>query len=120
MADFQQDIQAPIYLERTFWGRKLTDFIHLDRYGSETYEEAKARYFDDLLSFLLALKDKSKLDRKIHSFELFHQKKYGNAELITFLIAKYQQYQFTQNFFLAIPKVYRIGIRKAIKRKQKK
>lgn len=120
LADFQQDIQATIYLERTFWGRKLTDFIHLDRYGSETYEEAKMRYFDDLLSFFLALKDKSKLDRKIHSFELFHQKKYGNAELITFLIAKYQQYQFTQNFFLAIPKVYRIGIRKAIKRKQKK
>ena len=64
LADFQQDIQAPIYLERTFWGRKLTDFIHLDRYGSETYEEAKMRYFDDLLSFFLALKDKSKLDRK--------------------------------------------------------
>lgn len=118
--DFQQDIQAPVYLERKFWGRKLTDFIRLECYGAETYEEAKARYFDDLLSFLLALKDKNKAARKIRSFELFHQKKYGNVELIAFIIEKYQQYQFTQNFFLAVPKVYRVGIRKAIKRKQKK
>ncbi|OJG85434.1 hypothetical protein RV13_GL001010 [Enterococcus raffinosus] len=41
-------------------------------------------------------------------------------ELIDFVIEKYQRYQFTQNFFLAIPKVYRIGIRKAIQRKQKR
>ena len=118
--DFQQDIQAPVYLERKFWGRKLTDFIQLERYGTETYEEAKVRYFDDLLSFLLVLKDKNQAARKIRSFKLFHEKKYGNAELIAFIIEKYQQYQFTQNFFLAVPKVYRVGIRKAIQRKQKK
>lgn len=120
LEDFQQDIQAPIYLERKFWGRKLTDFIQLELYGTETYEEAKERYFDDLLSFLLVLKEPTKVVRKIHSFELFHQKKYGDAELIRFIIEKYQHYQFTQNFFLAIPKVYRVGIRKAIQRKQKK
>ncbi|MGG5370152.1 hypothetical protein [Enterococcus sp. AZ196] len=120
LGDFQQDIQTSIYLDRRFWGRKLTDFIQLERHGGETYEEAKVRYFDDLLSFLLVLKEPDKAERKIRSFEIFHQKKYGNAELIVFLIEKYQQYQFTQNFFLAIPKVYRIGIRKAIQRKQKK
>lgn len=117
--DFQQDIQAPIYLERKFWGRRLTDFIQLERYGTETYEEAKFRYFDDLLSFLLVLKETTKAERKIRSFEMFHQKKYDNAELIRFIIEKYQQYQFTQNFFFAIPKVYRVGLRKAIQRKQK-
>lgn len=117
--DFQRDIQSPIYYERQFWGHKLTDFIQLKRYGTESYEEAKQRYFDDLLSFLLGLKEPKKAQRKIHSFELFHQKKYGNAELISFIIDKYQNYQFTENFFLAIPKVYRVGIKKAIKRKRK-
>ena len=120
LADFQQDIQAPVYLERKFWGRKLTDFIQLERYGTESYEEAKVRYFDDLLSFLLVLKEPTKAARKIRSFEIFHQKKYGNGELIAFIIEKYRQYQFTQNFFLALPRVYRIGLRKAIQRKQKK
>jgi hypothetical protein len=119
LEDFQQDIQAPVYLERKFWGRKLTDFIRLERYGTETYPEAKERYFDDLLSFLLVLKDPKKAERSIRSFVLFHEKKYGNAELTAFLIEKYQQYHFSQNFFLAIPKVYRAGIRKAIQRKQK-
>lgn len=118
--DFQQDIQAPIYLERKFWGQKLTDFIRLERYGNENDEEAKGRYFDDLLSFLLALKNKNTAERKIRSFILFHQKKYNDTDLIRFIIEKYQQYQFSQNFFLAIPKVYRVGIQKAIKRKQKK
>lgn len=119
LEDFHQDIQAPIYVEQKFWERKLTDFIQLERYGTETYQAAKQRYFDDLLSFLLVLK-KNKAERKIHSFKLFHQKKYGNEELAAFIIEKYQQYQFTQNFFLAIPKVYRVGIKKAIQRKQKK
>lgn len=120
LEDFQQDIQTPIYLEKKYWGKKLTDFIHLERYGTETYKEAKARYFDDLLSFLVALKEPNKASRKIRSFKLFHRKKYGGVELIDFVIEKYQRYQFTQNFFLAIPKVYRIGIRKAIQRKQKR
>lgn len=120
LADFREDIQAPVYLERKFWGHKLKDFIRLEQYGTETYKEAKARYFDDLLSFLLALKDKNKSDRKITSFKIYHEKKYGDVELITFIIKKYQQYQFQQNFFLAIPKAYRVGIKKAIQRKQKK
>jgi len=66
------------------------------------------------------LKEPNKASRKIRSFKLFHQKKYGEVELIDFVIEKYQRYQFTQNFFFAIPKVYRIGIRKAIQRKQKR
>lgn len=119
LEDFKHDIQAPVYLERQFWGRKLTDFIQLEQYGTETYEKAKERYFDDLLSFLLVLKDKKREAQKIRGFEMFHQKKYGNLELIHFIIEKYQRYQFTQNFFLAIPKVCRVGIKQAIKRKQK-
>ncbi|MDT2670282.1 hypothetical protein [Enterococcus dongliensis] len=120
LADFQQDIQAPIYLERQFWKHKLTDFIQLEHYGAETAEEAKIRYFDELLSFLLSLKNGTQAIRKIRSFRRYHQTKYGNEELAIFIIEKYQHYQFTQNFFLAIPKVYRIGIKKAIQRKQKK
>ncbi|REC33032.1 hypothetical protein CF160_11570 [Enterococcus pseudoavium] len=120
LADFQQDIQTPVYLDRKFWRHKLKDFIQLERYGTETYQAAKERYFDDLLSFLLVLKDSKQTERKIRSFERFHLKKYGDEELIAFLIKKYQAYQFNQNFFLAIPKVYRVGLKKAIQRKQNK
>lgn len=122
LADFPQDIQAPVYREQIFWQHKLTDFIQLKRFKDETSDAAKRRYFDEVLSFLLVLQRQQgrAQEQKIRGFVNYHQQKYADQVMIAFLIEKFQQYQLTKPFFLAIPKVYRKGLQQAIKRKQQK
>ncbi len=122
LTDFDQDIVTPLYQTRIFFARRLTDFIKLDPFVNESYEAAKNRYFDEILSFCLSLKGKVGVarDKSIRNFITYHVKKYEGQTIIPFIINKYEAYQFTKNFFFAIPKVYRVGIRQAIKRKQER
>lgn len=122
LTDFDHDIVTPLYQTRSFFARKLTAFIKLEQFANESYDAAKARYFDEILSFCLSLKGKAGVAREkaIRNFITYHVKKYEGEMIIPFIINKYEAYQFTKNFFFAIPKVYRVGMRQAIKRKQER
>lgn len=117
--DFSNDVQQPFYEPIVFLNPKQTAILKERKVKNKDFQ-LDDTYFDAFLKTLIDSKQLSATKKEVQ-FQVFKEQGMNqqiDPAILKFIFEKYQQYEFTNNFLMGIPRVYRKGLKRAIQREK--